>query len=158
MKGHQPCGVFRAGGALWLGHHRADAARHLWRPVCAEGFETVYENGDVTIFQSNAVTEKNAHEVLVVGGGGREHAIIRKLKGGEGCAAALLRAGQRGHCGRRRVRAIKATRTCRPWWNGRCRTPWIMWWWRRTTPRHGGCAGGMDKAAAYQASKGVLKV
>ena len=42
-------------------------------------------------------------ELLVIGGGGREHAIIRKTQGKPAVRHGLLRARQRRHLGRRHL-------------------------------------------------------
>ena len=83
-------------------------------------------------------------KVLVVGGGGREHAIIRKLKEAEGGAKALLRAAATGALRRTPNVCPSRPRTCRPWceWavqrtpidyvrGGAGRPPCRWAWWTR---------------------------
>ena len=74
-------------------------------------------------------------KILVVGGGGREHAIIKALKKSPDCGEVWCAPGNGGIGYDAKRKNIKAT-DVRPWWPLRRRKNSIMWWWRRTTRWH----------------------
>ena len=73
-----------------------------------------------------------AKKILVVGGGGREHAIIKALKKSPDCGEIWCAPGNGGISYDAKCKNIKAT-DVETWWPLPLRKSLIMWSWRRMT-------------------------